>query len=120
MAAGFPYKGARFMTMAGDLIAELPGDAVKIRQSLIRPITRARRQAQLTRRTVELCHDLGLKVVAEGIEQPEQRELLLEMGCEMGQGHLFSPARPVAAGRWPNWRRGSGAPPHSPQPHPAR
>lgn len=110
--------GTGFSSMSW--LAELPVDAVKIDQSFIRPITRDRRQAQLTRRMVELCHDLGLKVVAEGIEQPEQRELLLEMGCEMGQGHLFSPARPVAAGRWPNWRRGSGARPHSPQPHPAR
>ena len=110
--------GTGFSSMSW--LAELPVDAVKIDQSFIRPIARDRRQAQLTRRMVELCHDLGLKVVAEGIEQPEQRELLLEMGCEMGQGHLFSPARSVASGRWPNWRRGSAARPHSPQPHPAR
>ena len=110
--------GTGFSSMSW--LAELPVDAVKIDQSFIRPIARDRRQAQLTRRMVELCHDLGLKVVAEGIEEPEQRELLLEMGCEMGQGHLFSPARPVSSGRWPNWRRGSAGRPHSPQPRHAR
>ncbi len=110
--------GTGFSSMSW--LAELPVDAVKIDQSFIRPIASDRRQAQLTRRMVELCHDLGLKVVAEGIEQPEQRELLLAMGCEMGQGHLFSPAQPVATGRWPSRRRGPSGPPHSPQPHPAR
>ena len=108
--------GTGFSSMSW--LADLPVDAVKIDQSFIRPITRDRRQAQLTRRMVELCHDLGLKVVAEGIEEPEQRGLLLAMGCEMGQGHLFSPARPVSGGRWPNWRKGSAGRPHSPQPRP--
>jgi EAL domain-containing protein (putative c-di-GMP-specific phosphodiesterase class I) len=42
-----------------------------------------------------MAHKLGLKVVAEGIETLQQRDLLLAMGCDYGQGYLFS--RPVTA-----------------------
>jgi EAL domain-containing protein (putative c-di-GMP-specific phosphodiesterase class I) len=43
---------------------------------------------------VILAHKLGMKVIAEGIETEQQRELLLATGCDYGQGYLFS--RPVA------------------------
>ena len=42
---------------------------------------------------VMMAHKLGLKVVAEGIETPQQLELLRAAGCDCGQGYLFS--RPV-------------------------
>jgi diguanylate cyclase (GGDEF)-like protein/PAS domain S-box-containing protein len=41
---------------------------------------------------VALAHSLGLTVIAEGIERPDQLERLCELGCEYGQGYLFSPA----------------------------
>jgi EAL domain-containing protein (putative c-di-GMP-specific phosphodiesterase class I) len=40
-----------------------------------------------------MAHKLGLKVIAEGIETEQQRQLLLKMGCDYGQGFLF--ARPM-------------------------
>ena len=49
----------------------------------------------LTRTIVQVGHDLGIEVVAEGIERPEQLELLREMGCGLGQGYLI--ARPMTA-----------------------
>jgi predicted signal transduction protein with EAL and GGDEF domain len=42
------------------------------------------------RAIIDLARIFGLHVVAEGIERPEQRERLLELGCELGQGHLLS------------------------------
>jgi EAL domain-containing protein (putative c-di-GMP-specific phosphodiesterase class I) len=42
-----------------------------------------------------LARNLGLKVVAEGIERQEQMEMLRDLGCETGQGYLFS--KPVSA-----------------------
>ena len=51
--------------------------------------------ALLTRTIVQVGHDLGIEVVAEGIERPEQLELLRAMGCGLGQGYLV--ARPMAA-----------------------
>jgi EAL domain-containing protein (putative c-di-GMP-specific phosphodiesterase class I) len=47
------------------------------------------------RNTIALAHDLGMSVVAEGVETEAQRRLLLEMGCDYAQGFLFS--RPVDA-----------------------
>lgn len=55
-------------------------------------------QAQaVVRSTVQLGRTLDLTVVAEGVESPEQRQLLWELGCAAGQGHLF--ARPGPADR---------------------
>jgi EAL domain-containing protein (putative c-di-GMP-specific phosphodiesterase class I) len=51
----------------------------------------------LTRTIVQIGHDLGIEIVAEGIERPEQLELLRAMGCGLGQGYLV--ARPMTAQR---------------------
>jgi predicted signal transduction protein with EAL and GGDEF domain len=52
----------------------------------------------LLRAIVDLADIFGLRVVAEGIERPEQRERLVELGCELGQGHLLSePLEPADA-----------------------
>ena len=53
-------------------------------------------EAAIVRAVVTLAHSVGMRVVAEGIETEDQRTLLLALGCEEGQGYLFS--RPVAAG----------------------
>ena len=42
-----------------------------------------------------MAHDLGYRVVAEGIETPEALELLISLGCDEGQGYLFSPPVPA-------------------------
>jgi EAL domain-containing protein (putative c-di-GMP-specific phosphodiesterase class I) len=44
---------------------------------------------------VVLAHKLGLKVIAEGIETTKQRDLLIAVGCDYGQGYLFS--KPLSA-----------------------
>jgi EAL domain-containing protein (putative c-di-GMP-specific phosphodiesterase class I) len=49
----------------------------------------------MVRSTVELAHDLGMKVVAEGIEDAECLAFLRAIGCDMAQGYLIS--KPVAA-----------------------
>ena len=57
------------------------------------------RTSLIIRTIVALGHDLGLEVVAEGIETPAQLAELREMGCDHGQGYLFSrPVDAVAAG----------------------
>ena len=52
---------------------------------------------RLTRAIVQLAAALGLEVVAEGIETPAQLELVRELGCDLGQGFLFSQAIDAAA-----------------------
>jgi diguanylate cyclase (GGDEF)-like protein/PAS domain S-box-containing protein len=76
-------------------LRRLPVDMIKIDPSFVSGLGRDETLTLLTRTIVRLGHDLGLIVVAEGIERPEQLELLREMGCTRGQGFLV--ARPMAA-----------------------
>ncbi|MDF5753391.1 GGDEF domain-containing phosphodiesterase [Spongiactinospora sp. TRM90649] len=76
-------------------LRQLPVDMIKIDPSFVSGLGRDDTLSLLTRTIVRLGHDLGLIVVAEGIERPEQLELLREMGCTRGQGYLV--ARPMAA-----------------------
>ncbi|MDP9793887.1 diguanylate cyclase (GGDEF)-like protein/PAS domain S-box-containing protein [Catenuloplanes nepalensis] len=74
-------------------LRHLPVDVLKIDKSFIDDIVNDDRQAALVTAIVTLARDLGLTVVAEGIEHPGQRATLNGMGCPYGQGYLFS--RPV-------------------------
>ena len=47
-------------------------------------------------KVVEMAHDLGMRVLAEGVEQEHQRELLASAGCDLAQGWLWSPSIPAA------------------------
>lgn len=71
-------------------------DHVKIDQSFVGDIDKSQATASLVGGVVSLAHSLSLKVVAEGVETPAQRELLRVMGCDVGQGHLFSKPIPPA------------------------
>ncbi|TNY38571.1 putative bifunctional diguanylate cyclase/phosphodiesterase [Thermomonospora catenispora] len=77
-------------------LGQLPVDVIKIDPSFVAGLGRDDTLTLLTRTIVRLGSDLGLTVVAEGIERPEQLELLREMECPRGQGFLV--ARPMAAG----------------------
>jgi diguanylate cyclase (GGDEF)-like protein len=71
----------------------LPVDALKIDRSFIAGLPDAGRAIDvIVRTTVGMAHSLGLPVIAEGIENPEQLDRLRSFGCDYGQGHLFSPA----------------------------
>lgn len=76
-------------------LRQLPVDIIKVDPSFVSHVGRDENLTLLTRTIVRLGHALGLVVVAEGIERPEQLELLREMGCARGQGYLV--ARPMAA-----------------------
>jgi len=76
-------------------LQRFPVDTLKIDRSFISGIGSGRETHEIVRIIVILAHSLGLKVVAEGIENAEQMEMLMQFGCELGQGYLFS--RPGAA-----------------------
>ncbi|MQY03141.1 putative bifunctional diguanylate cyclase/phosphodiesterase [Actinomadura macrotermitis] len=78
-------------------LGQLPVDVIKLDPSFVAGLGADETLTLLTRTIVRLGRDLGLTVVAEGIERPEQLRLLREMGCPRGQGFLV--ARPMAAGR---------------------
>ncbi|MGH2894006.1 MAG: putative bifunctional diguanylate cyclase/phosphodiesterase, partial [Solirubrobacteraceae bacterium] len=74
-----------------------PVDALKIDRSFVAELGGEDEGSEvIIRSTVAMAHSLGLPVIAEGIEAPGQLRRLRALGCEFGQGHLFSPA--VSAG----------------------
>ncbi|MEA2829330.1 MAG: hypothetical protein QOF22_78 [Bradyrhizobium sp.] len=70
-------------------------DAIKIDRSFVGNLGSESESAEIVRALTGLGHGLGLKITAEGIEQSEQRAVLLKQGCEQGQGFLFSHAIPA-------------------------
>ena len=76
-------------------LRQLPADIIKIDPSFISGLGQDPVLTMLTKTIVQVGRDLGMQVVAEGIEQPRQLAELREMGCGYGQGFLV--ARPMAA-----------------------
>ena len=76
-------------------LRDLPVDELKIDRSFIAHITTDRRSAAIVRSTIELAHALGLKVVAEGIEDQQALDAVSGFGCDYAQGFHFS--RPLPA-----------------------
>jgi len=76
-------------------LRQLPVDIIKIDPSFVSGMGTDDTLTLLTGAIVRLGHDLGVTVVAEGVEHPRQLELLREMGCARGQGYLI--ARPMSA-----------------------
>jgi diguanylate cyclase (GGDEF)-like protein/PAS domain S-box-containing protein len=72
-----------------------PIDKLKIDSSFVRNFSRDRKTVEITRTIVQLADNLGIDVIAEGIENEEQRAQLAAMHCRFGQGYLFSRAVPA-------------------------
>lgn len=72
-------------------------DYLKIDQSFIRNLETEQNDLVLSEAIVVMAHKLGLKVTAEGVETEEQRQLLLDIGCDNAQGYLFSRPLPASA-----------------------
>ena len=70
-------------------------DYIKIDQSFVRNLRQGSTDLALCKAVITLAHELGMKVVAEGVETTDQRDLLLAAGCDFGQGFLFSKPLPV-------------------------
>jgi diguanylate cyclase (GGDEF)-like protein len=76
-------------------LKQLPIDVVKIDQSFVRGVARSSEDAAITSATIAMARTLGMRVVAEGVEEVEQMEFLRRHGCTEFQGFLFSPAVPA-------------------------
>ncbi|NHZ64741.1 sensor domain-containing phosphodiesterase [Massilia genomosp. 1] len=75
-------------------LQSMPAHVVKIDQSFVRNMAGGERNRTLVNTMISLSHELGFRVVAEGIETDDVRQLLHDQGCDEGQGYLF--ARPLA------------------------
>jgi len=78
-------------------LKHLPFDDLKIDRSFVSGIPRDGDDVQIATTIINMARDLGMTVVAEGIETREQYRFLRARGCPHGQGHYFSPALPPAA-----------------------
>jgi EAL domain-containing protein (putative c-di-GMP-specific phosphodiesterase class I)/GGDEF domain-containing protein len=81
----------------------LPFDVVKIDRSFIAGCAEDARQRSLVATMITLSHDLGYRVVAEGIETQETADIVLGMGCDESQGYFFG--KPMAAEDFKSWYR---------------
>jgi len=79
------------------LLHRLPIDTLKIDRSFVADMSRRRDSLEIVRTIVALGHNLGMGIVAEGVETAEQLRDLRALGCDYAQGFLFSPAVDPAA-----------------------
>ena len=80
---------------------QLEPEIAKLDMSLVRGIHSDPRRKSIVRSMRALCDDLGMQVIAEGVETAGERDALTEMGCDLLQGYLFAkPAREFAQPRW--------------------
>jgi diguanylate cyclase (GGDEF)-like protein len=77
------------------MLAKVPAYELKVDRSFVAAMTTSPEAMAVVRSTVELGRSLSRLVVAEGVERAEQRQMLWEMGCRAGQGHLFGHAMPI-------------------------
>lgn len=73
-----------------DRLTNLPLDQLKIDQRFVRNLDKHSRDAAVVKTIIDLGRNLGLSVIAEGVETDNQRERLLELGCYQFQGYLFA------------------------------
>jgi diguanylate cyclase (GGDEF)-like protein/PAS domain S-box-containing protein len=90
------------------MLAGLPIDVLKIDRSFVHDLATNRSNRLIVQTTISLAKSLGLKTVAEGVETPEQLELLRELGCSAIQGYLIG--RPVSARDISTWLTGTRPP----------
>jgi EAL domain-containing protein (putative c-di-GMP-specific phosphodiesterase class I) len=77
-----------------DYLKKIPANEIKIDQSFVKGMADNRSDRLMVQSTIGLAHSLGRKVVAEGVEQAETLDLLIEMGCDIAQG--FAIGRPMS------------------------
>lgn len=86
----------------------LPADALKIDKSFISGSLDLKQDTTLVKSAIELGHNLGLKVIAEGVENQRTLDRLIELQCDAAQGYFF--ARPMNDGALRQWvRRGAAS-----------
>jgi diguanylate cyclase (GGDEF)-like protein len=86
-------------------LKRLPVNELKIDRSFVMSMVTDTSDAVIVRSTIDLAHNMGLCVVAEGVEDEPTLRRLRELGCDMVQGYLFS--RPLAADEIVKWLRTS-------------
>jgi EAL domain-containing protein (putative c-di-GMP-specific phosphodiesterase class I) len=104
-AAGYKLSIDDFGTGYSSLayLKRLPVDELKIDKSFVMGMENDADDAKIVRSTIDLAHNLGLSVVAEGIENAHIQQQLTQLGCDEGQGYHL--CRPMPAEQLPDFAR---------------
>ena len=86
-------------------LSKLPVDEIKIDKSFVLAMLQDKHAAVIVRSTIDLGHNLGKKVVAEGVETSEMWDQLLDWGCDTAQGYYMS--KPLPAAQLAQWLKES-------------
>jgi EAL domain-containing protein (putative c-di-GMP-specific phosphodiesterase class I)/ActR/RegA family two-component response regulator len=86
--------GTGYATM--QQLKNIPATELKVDKSFVQNLQGSDQDRILVRKTIEMGHELGMRVIAEGVETPEQLEILRLYDCDGAQGYLFSRALPPA------------------------
>ena len=89
-------------------LKELPIDTIKLDRAFVKDLPDDRSDIAISLAVIAMGHNLGFKVIAEGIETEAQRDFLLGAGCDEGQGYLF--AKPMPMAEFTTWLAGRAAP----------
>ena len=77
-------------------LQRLPLDQIKVDKSFVTNLAADPRNASIAKAIITLARELGLNVIAEGVETELERDLLLQQGCSNFQGYLYSRPIPIA------------------------
>ena len=88
-------------------LKDLPASELKVDQSFVTGLTRQPGNQKLVRAIIKLAHEFDMKVVAEGVEELEELELLREYGCDIAQGYYVS--KPLAGDKLSAWCASAGS-----------
>ncbi len=86
-------------------LQQLPVAEIKADKSFVTTLASVDDDAVIVRSIIDLAHNLGVEVVAEGVEDEETMNLLIDYGCDAAQGYFFS--RPVPGGELTGWLESS-------------
>jgi EAL domain-containing protein (putative c-di-GMP-specific phosphodiesterase class I) len=87
-------------------IKKLPIGEIKIDRSFVMDMLQDREDLMIVHATIELGHNLGLEVVAEGVETQQEWDQLRDLGCDVGQGYFFG--RPLSRDNFYEWLSAGG------------
>jgi len=79
------------------LMKDMKADTLKIDMSLLREMSKDRRNRTILAYIIAMARDLGMMVISEGVEEKEQIDFLLDCNCDVFQGYYFSKPIPVSA-----------------------
>ncbi|MFA5597312.1 MAG: EAL domain-containing protein, partial [Pusillimonas sp.] len=104
-AMGFKLSIDDFGTGYSSLayLKRLPVSELKIDQSFVFGMTSNESDAKIVRSTIDLAHNLGLSVVAEGVEDQTVLNTLASLGCDQAQGYYIG--KPMPAANLAAWRK---------------